>query len=75
MKTGYMSVKALAAYSGLSERTLRSYLVHPSTPLPHFRVGARVLVDTSDFDTWMLKFKVATKSSVDAIVADVLAGL
>ena len=40
---------ALAAYAGLSVRTLRARLVHLSTPLPHYRVGGKIL--TRKFDT------------------------
>lgn len=35
---GYLPLKALATYSGLSVRTLRGYLKHPSRQLPHYRV-------------------------------------
>ena len=73
--SGYISVKALAAYSGLSVRTLRAYLVHPTTPLPHYRVGGRVLVKQSEFDDWIAPFRTAAPPRVDAIVDDVLKGL
>jgi excisionase family DNA binding protein len=72
---GYLSVKALAAYSGLSVRTLRGYLVHSSMSLPHYRVGGKILVRRSEFDAWMVKFKVNEPSRVDAIVTDILARL
>jgi excisionase family DNA binding protein len=71
----YLPLKALAAYSGLSVRTLRSYLVHRSRPLPHYRVGGKILVRRSDFDGWIGTFRIEPASTVDAIVADVLAGL
>jgi hypothetical protein len=37
----YLSLKALASYSGLSVRALRSFLIDPLKPLPHYRVGGR----------------------------------
>jgi hypothetical protein len=46
----YFSIKALASYSSLSERLLRSFLTAPDHPLPHFRVGSRVVVKRGDFD-------------------------
>jgi excisionase family DNA binding protein len=60
-----MSVKALAAYSGLSVRTLRAYLAQKSAPLPHYHVGGRVLVRPTEFDSWMQKFKVDGSSGLE----------
>jgi excisionase family DNA binding protein len=71
----YLPLKMLASYSGLSVRTLRNYLAHRSRPLPHFRVGGKILVRRSDFDAWIRAFRIESASTVDAIVADVLAGL
>jgi len=71
----YLSMKALARYSGLSVRTLRGYLKHPACPLPHFHVGGKILVKQSEFDTWIAAFRVSVAAHVDDIVADVLKGL
>jgi hypothetical protein len=72
----FLSLRALAAYGGLSVRKLRDYLEDSSHPLPHFRVGGKILVRRSDFDTWISRFRrVANKPDVDAIVTEVLAGL
>jgi hypothetical protein len=43
--------------------------------LPHYRVGGKILVRRSEFDAWMVKFKVNEPSRVDAIVTDILARL
>jgi excisionase family DNA binding protein len=72
---GYLPLKALAAYCGLSVRTLRGYLLHLSRPLPHYRVGGKVLVKRSEFDGWMATFRDQAASPVDALVDDVLRGL
>lgn len=72
---GYLSLKGLAAYSSLSVRTLRGYLVHPSRPLPCYRIGGKILVRRSEFDAWAVQFRTAPASAVDAIVADVLRGV
>ncbi len=37
----FLSLRALASYSGLSVRKLREYLTDPAHPLPCYRVGAR----------------------------------
>jgi excisionase family DNA binding protein len=72
---GYLALKALAAYCGLSVRTLRSYLVHSSRPLPHYRVGGKLLVKRSEFDSWITGFRASEPVRLDAVVADVLRGL
>jgi elongation factor P hydroxylase len=72
----YLPMPALAGYSGLSVRTLRGYLVHQVHPLPHYRIGGRVLVKQSDFDVWAKQFRVTpTAAPIDALVDDVLAGV
>ena len=72
---GYFRLKALAQYSGLSVHTLRGYLLHPARPLPHYRVGGKVLVKQSEFDVWMTAFRAETAPCVDAIVTEALGGL
>lgn len=67
--------KTLPAYSGLSTRTLRTYVTHPAHPLPHYRIGGKILVRRSEYDTWAQQFRATDSSSVAALVADVLRGL
>jgi len=71
----YFPIKRLTAYSGLSERTLRTYLSHPVHPLPAYKIGGRVLVRRSDYDSWAARFRCLAPSSVDAIVGDMIRGL
>ena len=75
MDDGYLSLRALSVYGGLSVRTLRGYLTHPARPLPHYRVGGKILVKRSEFDAWIRAFRAVETSQVDSIVAGVLAGL
>ena len=37
----YLSLKALANYSGLSRRTLQAYLYDPRHPIPFYQLGER----------------------------------
>jgi hypothetical protein len=53
----YFSIKALSSYSSLSTRLLRSFLTAADHPLPHYRLGGRVLVRRSDFDGWIQIFR------------------
>ena len=64
----YLPLKALATYSGVSIRQLREYLVSPPLPrdanaplprpLPHYRLGGRIVVRRSEFDRWMASYGV-----------------
>jgi excisionase family DNA binding protein len=56
---GYLPLKALARYSGLSVRTLRRYLTDASRPLPSYRIGGKVLVRRAEFDAWAKQFRVS----------------
>lgn len=69
-----LSLKALVAYSSLSERMLRSLLRAKDNPLPHFRVGSRILVRKSDFDRWITIYR-EPATTADQIVDRLLADL
>ena len=71
----YLSLRALAHYASVSVRTLRGYLGHRPRPLPHFRMGGKILVKRSEFDDWMDQFRVADDRAADTIVADILRSL
>jgi excisionase family DNA binding protein len=66
----YFKVSELAAYTGISERTLWDLLKDPVNPIPHFRVGAAgriVRVKKSDFDQWMRDQMIRDNSLVDDV--------
>ncbi len=48
-KPGYLTWRALAAYSSCSKRWLQSHVPHSL----RFRVGGKVLIKAQDFDGWM----------------------
>ena len=68
----FLSLRALAAYSGLSVRTLRSLLTAPAHPLPHYRIGGRLLVRVSEYDAWTLRYRQLGDADVDHIVAETM---
>lgn len=73
MGDGYLPLKALVAYSGLSLRTLRTYLVNRSHPLPCYRVGGKILVRRSEFDAWAQQFRTDEGAAdIGAVVDDVV---
>ena len=71
----FLSLKALAAYSGLGVRTLRAYLTDITHPLPCYRVGGKILVRRSEFDTWIARHRQVGCGDIDRLVADALKGL
>ena len=71
----FLSLKALAAYSGLGVRTLRTYLTDITHPLPCYRVGGKILVRRSEFDTWIARHRQVGCGAVDRLVADALKDL
>jgi len=63
----FLGLKALATYSGMSVRTLRSHLdAQPDAALPCYRVNGRVLVRRSEFDEWMRQFRSRGRPSLAA---------
>jgi hypothetical protein len=72
---GYLTLKGLADYSGLSVRTLRGYIAHKARPLAHYRLIGKILVKRSEFDAWMQQYRREVPCQIDAIVDDVLKGL
>lgn len=71
----FLSLKALAEYSALSVRKLRDLLDDPAHPLPHYRVGGKLLVRRSEFDGWIAVYRQRGREDIDAIVRDALKGL
>jgi hypothetical protein len=68
----YLSLRALATYSGCSIRWLRDRLVDGVHPLPCYRVEGKILVRRSDFDEWMARYRNQGRSDVERLVAPVL---
>jgi hypothetical protein len=76
VEPGYLDLKTLAAYSSCSIRWLRDRLVDRVSPLPHHRVGGKILVRKEDFDDWMRAFRrIEPVAELDTLVDDVVAGL
>ncbi|HXG55708.1 MAG TPA: helix-turn-helix domain-containing protein [Vicinamibacterales bacterium] len=70
----FLDLAALAQYAGLCKRTLRYHMANPARPLPHYRVGGKILVKRSEFDGWMSQFKSAEGPWVDTVVTEMLKG-
>ena len=72
----YLSLRDLSKHSSLSVKTLRHYLSDAESPLPHYRMPRKILVDVEEFDTWLRRFRI-TKPGIDLnkIVNDFMADL
>ncbi len=68
----FLPLKALAAYSGIGVRKLREYLEDLGHPLPAYRVGGKILVRRSEFDTWISAYRQQGRADVARIVEEVL---
>ena len=68
----FLTLRALAGYSGLSVRKLRDLLADPVHPLPHYRIGGRILVRRSEYDAWTLHYRQLGDADVDHIVAETM---
>jgi len=71
----FLSLRALARYSCVSVRKLREYLGDQAHPLPHYRLGGKILVRRSEFDAWMAAYHRVRQTNVERIVDSVMRDL
>jgi excisionase family DNA binding protein len=73
----WLSLAELVAYSGLSLRTLERHRHNADNPLPHYKVGPRILVKRSEFDEWVRLGATPSRPryTFDAKVSDAVASL
>ena len=62
----YLSLRALADYSGLSVRTLRKFLERnpPAAALPCYRLDGKVVVRRSEFDQYMKQYRTQGRAAL-----------
>lgn len=71
----YLSLEALALYSGLSVSSLRRLIADPTNPIPHYRFNRHLKVKRSDFDDWAQSCRVQhTREDVNAILDRMVKG-
>jgi hypothetical protein len=56
-------------------RELYEYLTDPTHPLPHYRVGGKIVVRRSEFDAWMAVYRRVGAPHLARIVAGVMASI
>jgi hypothetical protein len=77
---GFLSLRRLAEYSGLSVRTLRALSHRAVAPLPYYQIANKILVRRSEFDAWMRQFRRSTepvgdRRELNRLVDEVLGSL
>lgn len=68
----YFDVRLAAQYTGLSIRTLRSWMAHAERPLPHFRVGGKILLRRSEIDAWLEGARSTNHQDLEQLVDGVI---
>ncbi len=69
---GYLTVKEAAAYARLSVRTIRGMLVRDSVnALPCRRVGRRIIIRKSEFDSYLDAYKISGRPGVIAALREI----
>ena len=63
----YINVEICSEWSSLSVRTLREHLTDPVNPIPHYKVGGRILISWPEFKRWMESFKVKSSDITDVL--------
>lgn len=76
IEPSYFTLRTLSVYASCSVRWLRDRLVDQNHPLPHYRVGGKLLVKRDEFDRWMEAQRVAHPSDqlteiVESVVAQI----
>lgn len=72
----YLSLRALAVYSGCSVRWLRDRLVDAVHPLPCYRLpGGKILVRRGEFDGWLGCYRQVGDARLGGLVDDLLKSL
>jgi hypothetical protein len=71
----WLGLRELTDYAAVSERTLRGWIHLPSDALPAVRVSGKILVQRTEFDSWLQRHRIEPLPSVDvdAIVRELVA--
>ena len=71
----FFSVKELAAYSGLGERTIRDRINAATNPIPCYRIGGAIRIKRSEFEQWMTQFCRVDNNRLDNLVNEIMTDL
>ena len=65
----WLSLKALAGYSGLGRKTLLRLMGRAENVLPHYRLtdSGKIVVRRSEYDAWIAQYR-RTQSRLDELI-------
>src|SRR5713101_3068995 len=66
-----LTMRELVEYSRLSVSTLRRHMADPVSPLPHFKLGQRVLFRKAEFGRWLEEHR-RTSPDLETVVRKTL---
>lgn len=67
--TGFLDLKQLGEYTGLSVKTLRRYL---RLGMPAYQISGKILVPLAGFHSWLEGFAMHKKRDIDQTVNEVM---
>lgn len=70
LKDQYFDLKGLAAYSALSVSSLRTHI--KTSGLPCYRLGGKLLIRKSQFDSWVERFQLASSQDLDRVADEIM---
>lgn len=73
LKDQYFDLQGLSAYSSLSVSTLRDHI--KSDGMPCYLVKGKILVRQSEFDKWIIHYRVNSDVDINKVVDDVIGSL
>jgi len=66
----YFDLRGLSAYSSLSVSTLRDHI--RDSGLPAYQLHGKILIRRSEFDGWLVRYRMNKGRNVEGIVNDVM---
>ena len=69
----YYDLRGASGYSSMAVSTIRDHISFGS--LPAYKVGGKILIRRSEFDSWIEAFQINKKQDLNVLVDDVLNNL
>lgn len=70
LKDQYFDLKGLTKYSTLSVSTLRHHI--KVSNLPCYRLGGKILIQKSEFDAWLKRYRVNRSQDLGALADEIV---
>ena len=70
LKDQYFDLRGLSAYSSVSVSTLRDHI--RDSGLPAYQLHGKILVKRSEFDGWLVRYRVNKSRDIEGIANEVM---